>query len=256
MRLVIFMISLLAPGFVIGQEEADGNERDFDRKGSDIVMFSAGYAPQFPIGELADRFGFTNNISGNLHYKKGNWMIGAQGSFLVGSAVKEDNIINHLLTAQEKGLIDNTGTLRPVQLAQRGALAFAKVGYLFPLNNKNDDSGLMLEGGVGMMQHKIEIDTDKQDIPALANGLDNGYNRLSRGLAFQQFIGYLWLKESRFINLYIGLEMAQGITAGVYPWQFDTNSPSESGRFDMYVGFKLGWVIPKFLDPTQEFYFN
>ena len=219
-----------------------------------LVNFS--YAVQSPGGDLVDRFGTNFNIGLNLEYltEKSNLIFGLETGFLFGNEVKI-NVLRGLQTA-EGFIIGNDRVFADIQLRQRGFYAGALVGKLIPLSKNNKRSGLRVTLSTGLLQHKIRIQDDPlRDVAPLSTEYKKGYDRLTNGLAFNEFIGYQLLSKNRRINFYAGVEFTQAFTQSRRDYNFDTMTVDEENRLDLLFGFRVGWVLPFYFGDSGDIFY-
>ena len=79
--------------------------------------------------------------------------------------------------------------------------------------------------GVGYLNHRIKIETQTQVVPMIELDYKKGYDRLTTGIGFSQFIGYAHLARSSFYNFYGGIYALQGITKERRTIYFDQPKP-------------------------------
>ncbi|MEM8526824.1 MAG: hypothetical protein AAGG68_19445 [Bacteroidota bacterium] len=243
--IAIFFFILFVPLIAQTQSTPKLNE------GNGILLnFSYGY--QFPFADLGERFG--NNGVGYVgveYWTKNSFIIGVESSFLFGSVVKEDVIAG--LRTQEGFIIGNDRDVADVQLRQRGFYTGGLIGKLFPLRENNNRSGIRTTLGLGLLQHKIRIQDDPQrDVASLTTELKKGYDRLTNGLALNQFIGYQHLGNDRQFNFSAGVEFIQGFTQNRRSFNFDTQMQDTQMRLDVLLAVRLTWVLPFYLNETAE----
>ena len=220
------------------------------------LLFNISYAAQTPAGDLVDRFGSNFNIGLNLEYitDKSNFIFGLESGYIFGNDVKT-NVLTHLQTA-EGFIIGNDRTYADIQLRMRGFYFGAMVGKLFTLSDVNKRSGIRFTVSSGLLQHKIRIQDDPlRDVAQLSTEYKKGYDRLTNGLAFNEFIGYQLLSRNRRINFYAGIEMTQAFTKSRRDYNFDTMSVDEENRLDLLFGIRVGWVLPFYFGNGGEIYY-
>ncbi|KAB1063456.1 hypothetical protein [Salibacter halophilus] len=220
-------------------------------------LIDVSYALQFPGGDMADRFGYNNNIGGGFSVKlKSNWEFGLSGSLLFGRQVKDDRMLEPF-TDDQGIVLGLSGLPADIFLYERGFTVQAKVGKVIPLGFSNPNSGLLIKVGGGFMQHKIRIEDEYADVPML-NYKDNkvGFDRLSFGAMTSQFIGYRYLSDRRLINFFFGFEFMQGFTKARRDYQYDIGRPSDETRLDLLYGIRLGWTLPLYQKQPDEYYFR
>jgi hypothetical protein len=221
-----------------------------------VPIIPISYSVQVPGGDLADRFGYNNNVGLGLLFKtKKNWIIGGNGSFLFGNKIKEDGILDSISTSSGF-IIDQNGQFAEVRLFERGFTWAAQFGRLIPKWGPNPNSGIFFTLGLGGMSHKIRIEDIGNRSPQLKEEYKKGYDRLTTGYMVSQFLGYMYLDNKRRINFFFGLEASQGFTQSRRSYNFDTMSSDTKSRVDMLYGIKAGWILPLYKRTANEFYFN
>ncbi len=220
-----------------------------------IPMITVSYARQFTGSDMANRFGANNNVGGSFIVKtKNNWIYGFKGNFLWGGKVKEPDILANIRTSGGY-VIDDQGKLTTVYLGQRGSSFFFLGGRMFNVFAPNKNSGILLYGGIGTLQHKISIKF-QDNISALSDEHKKGYDRLSLGYAFNGFIGYLYLSKNRLFNFFGGFDFTQAWTKSLRKFNFDTRLPDTSTYSDLLYGFRIGWIIRFNKRQEGSFYYN
>ena len=111
---------------------------------------------------------------------------------------------------------------------------------------------------MGFLAHKYRIATQDQVIPQLELDYKKGYDRLTLGPNFHEFLGYAFMADHGLINFYGGFYAQQGLTKNFRKIFFDQpNVPvSTKTMIDLQVGFKLGWFIPIYKRKPKDFYFD
>jgi len=216
-------------------------------------MLTINYGNQFPQKDLQTRFGSNLTVGLNLEYMtdKQNFIFGAQSSLIFGNEVKE-NVLSSL--QNENGTIyNNNFSNATVDLRERGSFSGVYVGKLFGLLKENKRSGIRIQLGAGLLQHKIRIQIDPNSfVTELSENRKKGYDRLTNGLALQQFIGYQHHSKSRLINFYAGFELIEGFTKNRRNINVDTGLTDTTDRIDLLVGFRLGWTLPFYLGEQAD----
>lgn len=189
-----------------------------------VPLISPSISMYYPGGNMVDRFGTTGSLGGSFCIKtRKNWILGLDYGFLFGKNVKEQGVFDNLQTSAGF-IIDEFGEPADIDMFERGHALFLKGGKVLPglfgdhKFGPNDNSGLLLLGGVGYLQHRIHI---VGDTPQLTEPYIKGYDRLTNGLAVSQFIGYLFLGNRRMLNFYFGLEFIEAWTTNKRGYNFD-----------------------------------
>lgn len=210
---------------------------------------------QSPAGMLASRFGPGGLVGGTFLYKSvRNFTVEAGVGFLFSGIVHEDSILDPLKT-EAGNFIGRDGNPVDVFLSQRGFVSTIKVGKIIPVMGPNDNSGIHLALGGGVMQHKIRIKEEFEDLPQLAGDYRKGYDRLSNGWCLTQSIGYQHFGNYRFVNFYLGLEMFEGFTQNRRTINFDTKEHDNTQRLDLISTIVLKWYFPMYKRKPSEYYF-
>ncbi len=220
-----------------------------------IPMVKISYASHIPGGDLSARFGVNSAINLNFSIKtKKNVFFGIDGGFIFGNNIKEKGILDSLKNSSGF-IIDQNGNPATVRLFERGFTLTLHVGKLFPIWSKNKNSGLLIYGGPNYIQHKIKIDDIGRQSPQLVSGYLKGYDRLTSGFGFHEFIGYVYLGNNRILNFFAGLDFYQAFTKSQRSYNYDTMVADTKQRFDMLSGIRIGWVLPLYRSSPQQFYY-
>ncbi len=221
-----------------------------------FFMMRVNYTYQVPLADMANRFGGNSALGIGVGMKFGkNIFLGAEGGFMFGRNVKEFNILDGITDANGF-LIGSSGLYTDYAFSEKGFSMQAQVGKIFSFAQPNANSGLMALFGVGFLQHKISIDTDEEEFPAIDKTYRKGYDRLTNGFMLSQFIGYFYIDaRKKRINFYGGIEIQEAFTKNRRSWNFDENRKDDSARKDILVGLKLGWIIPFYISQTEKYYY-
>lgn len=242
MRFLVFIIIL--PVLAFGQ-------LDSARTVPLVCVHGAGH---LPFGDLSRRFGPDLAAGGAFLMKlKSNWVFGLEGNYLFGQNIKEDVLVQ--LKNKDGFVVDNEGYPADLRLTQRGFVTHLVIGRVLPFLSANKNSGFLIWAGAGIMEHRIKLYDAQQRIAAVRGDLVKGYDRLTFGLSFTQFIGYLFLSEYRYVNFYAGIEITEGITSSVRKYNYDTGKPDTQKRFDGLCGLRFGWILPLYRKKPDDFYY-
>lgn len=217
-----------------------------------VLTFDFTYGFHLPGGDLNDRFGRSNDVGGAFEFMTAdnNWIFGLRGGFLFGKFVDEDVLQDFRTT--DGNVIGSTSTYANVVLLERGIYSNIEFGKLIGLVPGNPRSGLRLTVGLGILQHKIRLEEDRASfVPQIVNDYAKGYDRLSNGLAITEFIGYQHMATNRLMNFYAGFEFVQAFTQSRRDWDFVLEKKDETKRKDYLMGFKVGWILPFYLNPKS-----
>lgn len=223
-----------------------------------IPVVGVHYGGAFPGADLADRYGYFNRVGFTAGYKlKSNWSFGIESDFWFSDSVKMTGLFDHLV--DEFGNITNDiGMPAGVLVYPRGVHANGYVGRLFPLNERNQNSGILVQLSAGYVLHHLRIETNDNVVPQLELDYKKGYDRLTTGVNTQQFVGYSFLNNKGSYSFYAGLYFQQGFTHNRRTINFDQpDTPvSTALRLDLQTGFRIGWYIPFYSSEPRDFYYN
>lgn len=209
-------------------------------------FIAADYGFNLPGGDLYSRFGANSTIGTYAGFKsrKNNFYC-LEWNYVFGGVVKEDGMLDSIATS-DGYLIDVEGKLSDIRIFERGFTLHAQYGRLFPIKeiSPNRNTGILVTLGIGMMQHKIRIYDNGGRSPQLTGDYLKGYDRLTSGVSFSQFVGYWYMSNSRFVNFYFGFEIYEGLTKSRRSWDFDLMRADTRQRFDAMYGVRAGWIIP------------
>jgi hypothetical protein len=219
-------------------------QQDPSRDALSLVLVKPHGGIYLPGGHLSQRFGPGAMVGLDVAYKtKGNWQFGLSGSHVFGAPVRENNIMRNITTSSGD-IITESGVFEDYRLRQFGWAVYGKVGKIIPVVGPNPNSGLLVELGYGILQHKIWIETPRNNSPQISTEYKKGYDRLSNGMSFNPFIGYQHLSDNKLINFFIGVDFHYAITQNRRTVNFDTGLPDTQQRTDLMLGLKAGWILP------------
>lgn len=222
-----------------------------------IFYFQPHYGAYLPAGDLADRFGFNNNVGAGVFLKnKSNYVFGADFNFFFGDKVKNgDSLFNGVNTA-EAFLIDGNGQFATVYLFERGFSANLIFGkYLY--TSKKHYGGVNMLLSAGFLQHKIRIENPESSAPIASGEYKKLFDFLSNGFSATQYIGYNYLGKKKVSNFSLGLEITEAFTKCRRDYLYPMQGPDTRNRVDIMIGLKLGWILPLFekSDHKQYYYY-
>lgn len=216
------------------------------------------YGANWTGGDLADRHGFFNHIGFIAGYKTSkNWFYGLDANFMFGNKVKEFGLFDHLVDSYGN-ITDVNGDIAKVLTFSRGMNANLTVGKVIPVLSPNENSGIFIHTGLGYLLHRIRVETQDQVVPQLELEYKKGYDRLTIGANFHQFVGYSFLANGGFYNFYGGFYISEGLTKNARDVFFDqpeTPVPKNI-RLDLQYGVKAGWMIPFYKRQPKDFYYD
>lgn len=248
---VIVIISLLLSSISLLKAQvnpADSSVRAF------IPNFTFAY--QFPGKDMAIDFGSNATIGGGFFYKsKSNLLLSLDFNYIFGGDIKNEQQILSMVLNDDGYIVDGNGTYALYAVYERGYSFNIRLGKILNLLSVNPNSGVMVMGGVGYLSHFVKIDNQHQTAPQISGDYALGYDHLRGGLAFNQFIGYYFLGNSRILNFYAGFEFYQAFTRSIRDYSFDLMKKDTNKYTDLFYGFKIGWMIPIYKRAPRKFYY-
>lgn len=219
---------------------------------------SLNYGGNWTKADLANRYGFLNHLGFLAGYKsKKNWFYGVDANFMFGNKIKIPNLLSGLADSYGN-ITDMNGDIAKVVLSVRGFNSNLTFGKVFPILSPNANSGIFIHGGFGILAHKIRIETQDQVIPSIELDYKKGYDRLSIGPNFHQYLGYALMANRGLVNFHAGFYAQEGFTTNMRSIFFDQPSITVSKKtmLDIQIGFKIGWFVPIYKRLPKEFYYN
>lgn len=219
-------------------------------------MISGSYSFQIPGGDFDERFGNSSSVGPSFMVKtKHNFLFGADFDFIFGGKINQPGVFDSILPSNGK-FVNQYGEYAKVLITERGFFLGGKVGKIIPVFKKNPNSGILLTLRAGLLQHKIRIDNENNNLPQLLGDYKKGYDRLTNGFSLTEFIGYMYFSRSKIANFYAGVEFYQAWTENRRTIDFPTMKHDDLKRHDYLYTIKIGWIIPILKRRPSEFYFD
>ncbi len=219
------------------------------------TMIYANYSYMFAGGDRAKLFGSTSEIGGGVQFKtKSNWIIGAEGNYMFGGTVKnQDSLISSIATANGF-VIDANGYLADILFSERGFNIYGRFGKVIRAFGPNPNSGITLMAGIGFVQDKIRIHNPGNTAPQVYGDYRKGYDHLNNGFSLTGSAGYLFMSNSRLLNFYVGFEFTQAWTKSRRDRDFNTGLKDTKQYSSQWYGIRVNWMIPLYQRKPKEFY--
>ncbi len=251
MKTILFLIFLLFSFTVF-------NQRNTKDSILSTPWVSVQYGGNWTGGDLAQRYGYLNHLGMFAGWKTSkNWIYGIDGSFIFGNTIRLTGLFDEIVDSYGN-ITDQNGDIASVFVMARGFHINASVGKIFPVFSPNQNSGIFVHAGAGYLLHKLRIETNYHVVPLLEQDYKKGYDRLTTGVNFHQFVGYALMFNKRPINVYGGFYIQEGLTYNRRNVFFDRpNEPvSKEQRLDLQFGFRVGWLIPIYKRTPKAYYYN
>ena len=207
------------------------------------VIFGFSYSRQTPVGELAKRFGANSGLGVTAGYKFGRNLLVQGGVQVIFSGRVRENQVFDSMTGSTGYLIDVNGSYTQVHIYERGYNWHVDFGKIIPVNKFEKNSGILITGGMGFMQHKMKFIYSRTYVPQLDNGYYKGYDRLTNGFMLRGFIGYQRIDPKGMLNFICGVELLDGFTRNRREFNYDTRVKDDHLRNDLLIGARIGVMI-------------
>ena len=213
---------------------------------SQLMVISGDAGAYSPIFDMDNRFGTSFGLGLSVNFKtRSQWLLGVEYSFVFGSVVKEDTILDELRGTNGYIIADN-GIPADVALLNRGHMILLNMGRLFPIIGPNPNSGLLFKLGMGYYQHKIRVETPRDFVPQLSGDNLKYYDRLTGGFTLNSYLGYLHVSNNKRLNFKVGLDFSLAFTKSLRSYDIPSRGPITGNRVDGLIGLRIGWMVPVF----------
>lgn len=216
-----------------------------------------------PGGDMAKEFGNSFRVGGGVLYKtSSNWLFGAKCDFIVGNTVKVDSLCINIrdkysgFNGKLLEFINDNGERVGVPVYERGYMIGLTAGKLIPFTERKPDNGLLLLTSGGFMQHKIDIYDRDKNVEQIRGDYLKGYDRLSNGLFFDQYAGYLFLSKNKLINFHLGIDALFAFTQDRRSYLYDVMRTDNKQRLDILFGLRGAWIFTIFKRKSEELSFQ
>jgi hypothetical protein len=223
-----------------------------------IVLMGAQGVYQTASGDWSNRFNDNFGIGAEFGCKFSNgFILSLSGIYAFGGVVTNPaEVVAPLLTNNDQ-ILNSTGGYAIFTIYSRATYSFLNVERVMGFWKANQNSGPTLSLGGGYLWHWINIDNAGNDVAALENDFDKGYDNLSHGYAGRASLGYLYLSKSRLINFKLSFEIISAYTRNVRGFNYATGPVSDGLQNNLLYGLKLNWYIPIYRGgKTEEYYFD
>ncbi len=212
---------------------------------------------QWPMGDLANRFGQNFAVGGSSAYKtEKNLVFDINFTYIFGTKIKEKDFIVNLLNA-DNFIINADGNISDIVINQRGFYLTAGIGKIWSHKKiaRNPNSGIFTSLNVGYLQHKIKLYDLSRKTKQIENDYLKGYDRLTGGPCINIFLGYLFFSNSKFLNFKAGIDFTYAATRSLRKFNYDTFTPDTKRRNDKLIGLKFEWLLPIYKSSGKDFYY-
>lgn len=219
---------------------------------SKIITFD--YTYQVPINQMAIDFGHNSSLGFNYLTNNNNLLIGLDANFMFGNNVKNDSLLRNIAT-EEGWLINLSGELDTILLYERGWNSHFLFGRSF-LFQRNNLSGIYVYGGLGYLQHKIRMESNRTDIPQIEYEYIKGYDKFTNGVSSKICVSYKYFSKHNSLQYHVGAEFINAFTKNRRSYNFsEMEEYSNDLKFDQLIGVKFGVIIPIYRNNEEKFHY-
>lgn len=220
-----------------------------------VPLIGVHFGGDVPFGDMATLYGPNLNTGINFMYKtKKNYLMGIDGNYMFSKTLRQD--VLKQLRIEDGTIIDNSGYPADIRVSERVVNVNLYFGKVFHVLSANPNSGLMITGGAGYMQHRVHFVDAQFQVAGINGDIRNGLDHLSNGVSLYQFVGYMFLSNNRLLNFYTGFESYQGFTKSVRKWNYDTGTADTQRKTDILLGFRVGWILPLYSRTPKQYFYN
>lgn len=244
--ITIFILMFILCNFANAQNTNDSSRKvnsSPDKPTWVVLSLNAGYFINF--SDMGNRYpAYTCFPLGVEYQHKNKWIASLDYNLIFGTSVDIAGYFDHI--SNDNGyMIDAKGQQAIVNTYMRGFSARAHFGKIIPLS-KNPawrDWSILASGGLGYTQTYIQFQFDEGELPQLEGTYTGGYDRLSGGFQIAERIKLQYLNPNS-LSFVVGIDLIQGVSKSLRPWNFSTNSADNQGQKEIATGFSLGLLIP------------
>ena len=203
-------------------------------------VVEVGYGLQLPTELLARRFGLSNYITGGFHYYTPKmWFFGLDGGYFFGNDLREDPLAPY--KTLDGRLLGKDREYALVVQDERGFMVGAMAGKILPVWKKYPETGIRISLTVGYLQHWIQQRDFTGQTPLVQEPYLSGLDRRTGGIHATEFIGFQFVDNKGYLNVFGGAEFTQGFTKSMRIWDIDLQqAPSNALRVDLLNTLRVG----------------
>ena len=208
---------------------------------SNMILFDYNY--QIPVTGISDYFGPNSSIGLGFLQNNNDFLIGADVNFMFGDNIKNDSIFS-LISTEGGFLINSSGELDQVLLYERGYNTHVLFGRSIRME-ENHLSGIYVYFGLGYLQYKIKLETDKTTLPQIDDDYIKGYDQFTNGLSSKLCLDYMYFDKRNSIKFHVGLDLINALTVNRRLYNFSEMTTIDNRiKLDQLVSLRFGIIIP------------
>tara|TARA_B100000902_G_scaffold302663_1_gene290667 strand:+ start:15923 stop:16657 length:735 start_codon:yes stop_codon:yes gene_type:complete len=219
---------------------------------NNIITFD--YNHQFPTGNLSQEYGNNSSLGLNFIKIKNKISYGIDIYYMFGNNVKNDSLLNNIST-DNGWLINSSGELDTILLYQRGWNSHFLFGRSIK-KIKNSNGKIYFFIGLGYLQHKIRLESNRTDLPQIDENYIIGYDKLRNGISTKIGLDYIYMKKNNAFKYKIGIELINSFTKSKRSYDFPSMQQIDNSlRIDKLIGLKFGIIIPINRNNDNKFHY-
>ncbi|MCF0212128.1 MAG: hypothetical protein HUK17_04455 [Bacteroidales bacterium] len=196
-----------------------------------------------------------------LYKYKNNFMLTLEGNITMGSdnlTLRTDRMPD--VFTRDSIIIGMGGYDAMVTCYNRGLDLKVGLGYIFKLNDKNPNSGVLARVSGGWMTNKTVFMLNDAKAPQVEQPYDALYDHRRSGWMLTEGIGYQFMSNHKtLVNIYAIFEVSQCWSHSTRNYVIDEvmglHGPDNNKYFDLLYSLKICWMIPLTGRPAYDYYF-
>lgn len=214
-----------------------------------IVYSQFEFSYNFPLADLRTDYHNFMSVGTGVDVKTDkNFIFGFHFNYQFGGKVRGEILNESFKELIAKGtnyFIDQKGVANnELSVDYRGLYFNFVFGKIFPVSKYYRNSGIIVEGGVGVLQHYMHITNPNNAILSLKGEYSKGYDKLTLGFSLYQFIGYQHITKRNLLCFYGGIEFSEIFSKRQRQYDFNLMKKDDNSYFESFIGLKFGWIIP------------
>lgn len=198
----------------------------------------------------------------DFDYKfKNNFLLTLDGNIFFGSDNLKDrtNRMSNVFTG-DSIIVGTNGTDAVVTCHNRGLSLKAGIGYIFALNDKNPNSGILTKVNGGWTQNQTIFMINDVEAPQVTGDYGRLYDHQRRGFMLTESVGYIFMSNHKtLVNIYVAFEVSQCWTKSSRDYVIDDllhlQGPDNNKYFDLIYSLKFCWMFPLSGKPNYDYYY-
>jgi hypothetical protein len=221
-----------------------GSSETHAQKGNTVNLLEFKYGFHVPAGDLNSRFGSNSDIGLSIQSvslaKK--YFFGIEGIYMFGNDVKEDVLAQ--LRTFDGSIIGIDGGAGDINLKERGFYVGVNAVKIIPTTaNSKKLTGIRIQVGGGLLQHKIRVQDNSENIVPLEKKYLQGYDRLTNGPAVHLGLGYQYQSPTNNFQFHVMGDLYGASTSSRRDLDYATGGYLDQKRTDILGGLSVAYIV-------------